>query len=165
LQPASADTRMAPCRALCFGVFALIAIIVTLALALGRGNEAHMGEVDQAAIERSEKVRIQQGGMVSFTGLEINSGDNSFPIVTLMAIIVSVVLAVGVGVWMRRRCRHVNTVPQDLEMAQIPMADPEILPSMEDEAEGPCLPEGMEQPNTEANRHPVMLALLDSLDD
>jgi hypothetical protein len=156
---------MAPCRALCFGVFALIAIIVTLALVLGRGNEANMGEVDQAAIERSGKVRIQQGGLVNFTGLEINSGDGSFPIVTLLAIIVSVGLAVGVGVWMRRRCSHVNTDPQDLEMAQVPMADPEIQPSMEDEADGPGLPEGMEEPTTEANRHPVMLALLNSLED
>jgi uncharacterized membrane protein len=156
---------MAPCRALCFGFFALIAIIVTIALALGRGKEADMGKVDQAAIEGSKKVRIQQGGMVNFTGLEITTGDNTFPIMTMVAIIVSLVLAVGAGVWMNRRCRHVDTVPQDLEMANIPMADPESLPSMEDEAEGHCLPEGMEQPNTEDTRHPVMLALLDSLDE
>jgi hypothetical protein len=147
------------------GVFTLIAIIVTLALVLGRGSEARMGEVDEAAIAKSGKVRIQQGGLVNFTGVEINAGDGSFPIVTMLAIIVGVGLAVGVGVWMRRRCRTVNTDPQDLEMDNVPMADPEIQPSLEEEEEGPDLPEGMKEPNTEANRHPVMLALLNSLED
>jgi hypothetical protein len=117
-------------------MLALVAIIVTIALVLGRGKEADMEKVDQAAIEGSKKVRIQQGGMVNFTGLEITTGDNTFPTMTMVAIIVSLVFAVGAGVWMNRRCRHVDTVHQDLEMANIPMAEPESLQSMEEEARG-----------------------------
>jgi hypothetical protein len=143
----------------------LIAIIVTLALVLGRGSEARMGEVDKAAIAKSGKVRIQQGGLVNFTGVEINAGDGSFPIGTMLAILVGVGLAVAAGVWMRRRCKKVNIDPQEIEMDNVPMADPEMQPSLEEEEEAPDLPESKKEPDTEANRHPVMLALLNSLED
>jgi hypothetical protein len=146
-------------------MMALVALVVTIALVLGRGKEADMQKVDQSAIEGSKKVRIQQGGMVNFTGLEITTGDNTFPAMTMVAIILSLVGAVGAGVLMYRRCRHVDTVHQDLEMAQMPMAEPGSLEPMEEEADGHCLQEGMDQPNTEDTRHPVMLALMDSLDE
>jgi hypothetical protein len=159
------EKDMAPCRAICVGFFGVIAIIVTIALVLGRGSEAKMGEVDKAAIAKSGKVRIQQGGLVNFTGIKVNAGDGSFPIGTMLAILLGVGLAVAAGVWMRRQCKKVNIAPQEIELDNVPMADPEMQPSLEEEEGAPDLPGSKKELDTDADRHPVMLALMDSLED
>jgi hypothetical protein len=156
---------MAPCRVLCVVVLGVIVLIVTMALILGRGSEAKMGEVDKAAIAQSGKVRIQQGGLVNFTGIEVNAGDGTFPIGTVLTVLVGVGLAVAAACWTRRQCKKDNDTPQDIELGNVPNAQPEMQPSLEDEEGAPELPGSNKELDTEADRHPVMLALMESLED
>jgi hypothetical protein len=79
---------MAPCRVLCvLTLLGVVVLIVTVALLLGKGG-AEIEEVDKAAIAKAGKVRIQQGGLVNFTGIEVNTGDGVLHIGTVVTVIV-----------------------------------------------------------------------------
>jgi hypothetical protein len=70
---------------------------------------------------------------------------------------------------MRRKCKRGNDTPQDIELGNVPNEQPDVQPSLEDNLEdeegAPGLPGSHKELGTEAERHPVMLALLGSLED
>jgi hypothetical protein len=156
---------MAPCRVLCgLTLLGVVVLVVTVALLLGKGG-AEIEEVDKAAIAKAGRVRIQQGGLVNFTGIEVNTGDGVLHIGTVVTVVVGLGLALAAACWLQRKCKRGNDTPQGIVPNQQPDVQPSLEDNLEDEEGAPGLPGSHKELGTEAERHPVMLALLGSLED
>jgi hypothetical protein len=162
---------MAPCRVLCgLTLLGMVGLVVTVALLLGKGG-AEIEEVDKAAIAKAGRVRIQQGGLVNFTGIEVNTGDGvlQWHIGTVVTVVVGLGLALAAACWLKRKCKRGNDTPQDIELGIVPNQQPDLQPYLEDNLEDEEVAQGLpgshKDLETEAERHPVMLALMGSLED